>query len=159
MTWELTWARPLLLIHALAGFAALAISIHVLWFAWRGAGRNAAWRVRARRYARITWPMYVAALMTGILIYPAYGVTVRKAWLEANRPDMVGWFEIKEHWTTLGLLLAWGLWRYFCKAEIDDVLTPERTSWRGHVLVALLVTICALVGVVVGTWVVMVRSL
>jgi len=156
MTWELTWARPLLLIHAALGFGLLAICVHVLWFAWRGTGKNAAWR--ARRYAAIAWPMYIAAFVTGALIYPAYMVTVRKPWLEANRPAMVGWFEIKEHWAALGLVLAWGVWRYFRKSEKDDVLTPDRTFSRGVAFLALLATICVLINVVFGAWIVMVRS-
>jgi len=158
MTWELTLARPLLLVHALAGFAALAISLHVLWFVWKGVGRNAAWRVRARRYATIAWPVYLAALVSGILIYPAYMVTVRKAGLEADRPDMVGWFEIKEHWSALGLLLVWGMWRYLRRSDMDEILTPERSAWQGQAVIALAATICILLSVIVGIWIVMIRS-
>ncbi len=82
MTWELTWARPLLMIHAAIGFGVLAISAHVVWFAWKGDGRSAAWR--ARRYAGIAWPMYIAALISGALVYPSYMITVRKAWLKRH---------------------------------------------------------------------------
>ncbi len=156
MTWELTWARVLLLIHAALGFGVLAITLHVLWFAWKGAGRAAA--VRARRYAGIAWPMYLAALVSGALVYPAYMVTVRKPWLEANRPAMVGWFEIKEHWAALGLLLAWGMWRYFRKSETEDMLAQGNAAWRGYALIALLATICALINVIFGAWIVMIRS-
>ncbi len=154
MTWELTGARALLLLHAVLGFGAAAITIHVLWFAWKRPGKGAAHRVR--RYLRIAWPMYLAALVSGALVYPAYAVTVRKAWLEANRPAMVGLFEIKEHWAALGLLLAWGLWRAMRKPEAVDVLSP--TAWRGIGALALLVTICLLLNVIAGTWIVMIRS-
>ena len=156
MTWELSWARALLLIHAAIGFGVLAITAHVLWFAWKGAGRATA--VRARRYAGIAWPMYLAALISGALVYPAYMVTVRKPWLEANRPAMIGWFEIKEHWAALGLLLAWAMWRYFRKSETEEMLAQGNTLWRGYTLIALLATICALINVIFGTWIVMIRS-
>ncbi len=156
MTWELTLARPLLLIHAIIGFGALAISIHVLWFVWKRPGLGAAGRVR--HYLRIAWPMYLAALISGALIYPAYMVTVRKAWLEAHRPAVVGWFEIKEHWAALGLILAWGMWRWFRKGETDEALMHHPTFWRGMGLIALLATICILINVVLGAWVVMIRS-
>ncbi len=154
MTWELAWARGLLVLHAALGFGALAITVHVLWFAWKRPARGAAWRVR--RYLRIAWPMYLAALLSGAIVYPAYAVTVREAWLEAHRPALVGLFEIKEHWAALGLLLAWGLWRYVRTSERDEVLAP--VVWRGIGVVALLVTLCLLINVVSGTWIVMVRS-
>ena len=156
MSWELSWARPLLLIHAAIGFGTLAISVHVLWFARKSAGGGSAWR--ARRYVGIAWPMYLASFISGALIYPAYMVTVRKAWLEANRPAMVGWFEIKEHWAALGLILAWGMWRYYRKSERGDILTPNRTAQRGMAVIALLATICVLINALFGTWIVMIRS-
>ncbi len=159
MTWELYLARPLLLLHALTGFAALTISIHVLYFGWRGAASNrAGHRVKARRYALITWPTYVAAMITGALVYPAYKVVVREAWLDANRPELTGLFEIKEHWGALGLLLAWGLWRYFRRSAADELAAAHRTFWRGQTLLAILFVICAAANVLIGLWVVMVRS-
>ncbi len=159
MTWEWTIARPMLLLHAVTGFAALAISIHVLYFVWLG-GRNsgAARRARARWYAAITWPAYVAAMVTGALVYPAYKVGVREAWLDANRPELTGFFEIKEHWGAIGLLLAWGLWRYLCRSAPGEIASADRTFWRGQSILTLLLVICAAVNVVIGLWVVMVRS-
>jgi len=156
MTWELTGARALLLIHAAIGFGTLAISAHVLWFAWKPPGKGSAWR--ARRYAGIAWPMYLASLISGALVYPAYVVLVRKPWLEANRPAMVGCFEIKEHWAALGLILAWGVWRYYRRFEREEVLKPNRTMQRGVAVMVLLATVCVLINVLFGTWLVMIRS-
>lgn len=156
MTWELSWARALLLIHALVGFGTLAITVHVLWFSWKSVDRGAAWR--ARRYAGIAWPMYIASLVSGALVYPAYMVLVRKPWLEANHPALVGCFEIKEHWAAVGLVLAWGMWRYYRKSDQADILKPNRTAQLGVAVVALLATLCVLANVVFGSWIVMVRS-
>lgn len=161
MTWEWTLARPMLLLHALSGFAALAISVHVLYFAWRGGGDDNAGhraRARARRYAAIAWPLYVAAMVTGALVYPAYKVGVREAWLDANRPALTGLFEIKEHWAALGLLVAWGVRRYLCRSTGEQISDPDATFWRGQTVLTLIVVICALANVVIGAWVVMVKS-
>jgi len=159
MTWELYLARPLLLLHALTGFGALAISFHVLYFAWRGMGKGGAgFRIRARFYASITWFMYLGAMITGAVVYPAYSVEVRAPYLDVDRPDLTGWFEIKEHWGAVGLLLAWGMWRYLCRSSKDDVLLPESGFWRGHVLLLFLLILCIVINVVVGSWVVMVKS-
>jgi hypothetical protein len=160
MTWELSLARPLLLLHALAGCAALAVSVHVLHFAIRG-GResNGAFRAKARRYARVTGPVYLAAMATGIVIYPAYKVMVRVAWLDAHAPAMTGLFEIKEHWAALGLILTWAAWRYYCRPRVEDVIHPNRAFWSGHAILALLGAICTALNVIVGLWLVMVRSL
>lgn len=159
MTWEWTIARPMLLLHALVGCGALAISIHLLYFAWRGGiARRAAHRALARRYAAITWPMYVAALVTGALVYPAYNVGVRGEWLDANRPEMTGLFEIKEHWGAVGLLLAWAVWRYFRRSTADEIASPDLVFWRGQTLLVFLLALCAAANVIIGLWVTMVRS-
>jgi hypothetical protein len=160
MTWELSIARPFLLLHALVGCAALAVSVHVLHFAIRGGQEgNAAFRAKARRYARVTWPVYLATMLTGILIYPAYKVTVRDAWLDAHAPAMTGLFEIKEHWAALGMILTWAAWRYYCRPPVDEVIHPNRAFWKGHGILALLGALCTAFSVIVGLWLVMVRSL
>lgn len=159
MNFERMIARPMLMLHAISGCAALAISIHVLYFIWRGGmKRGAARRARARRYAAIAWPVYLAALLTGAFAYPAYMVDVRWAYLEESRPFMVGLFEIKEHWGAIGLLLAWGVWRYLCRSTPEEIASADQTFWRGHALLTSLLVICAAVNVIVGFWVVMVRS-
>jgi hypothetical protein len=159
MSWEWAIARPMLLLHALTGFGALAITIHVLYFAWRGGHpRRAAHRSRARRYVTIAWPMYVAAMITGALVYPAYNVAVRGEYLDANRPEMTGLFEIKEHWGAVGLLLAWGMWRYFRRSAPEELASPDPVFWRGHTLLVLLLVICSAANVIIGAWVTMVRS-
>jgi len=159
MTWEFTLFRPLMLIHALTGCGALFISAHVLYFLWTGRDeKRASHRARARRYAAIAWPTYLAALLTGVLTYPAYCVNVRYAWMQTHRPDLVGWFEIKEHWGAIGLLLAWAMWRYLCRSSAEEVAHPNRGYWRGQTLVTLLMVVCITVNVVAGIWIVMVRS-
>ena len=159
MTWEWTIARPMLCLHALAGFASLAILVHVAYFALRGGGeRGAGRRARAQKYAAIAWPVYVAAMVTGALVYPAYMVGVRAPWLEANRPALVGFFEIKEHWGAIGLLLAWAMWWYICRGGTAVVAAADRSFWRGQAILILLATVCAAYNVIVGLWIVMVRS-
>ncbi|UCD29756.1 MAG: hypothetical protein JSV03_04540 [Planctomycetota bacterium] len=159
MTWELYLARPLLILHALTGFAALGISLHVLYFAWRGGGfGRTGFRARARRYANITWPIYLATIITGALVYPAYMVDVRGRWLDANRPELTGLFEIKEHWAAIGLILSWAMWRYLCRSGVDEIASAEPHFWRGHALLTFLMVICIAVNVVIGCWVVMVKS-
>ena len=152
-------ARPMLLLHAVAGFAVLAISIHVLYFAFKGGRqRGTGHRAKTIRYMGITWPLYLAALITGAIAYPAYKIDVREAYLDAHQPLLTGLFEVKEHWGAIGLLLAWALWRYYRRSARADIANTDLTFWRGQTLLVLLMVLCILANALVGVWITMVQS-
>jgi hypothetical protein len=159
MDFEFAIARPMLLAHCLIGMAAVAVSMHAAYFAIRGStSRHAGFRVKARRYAGICWPLYVLTMVTGALVYPAYKVGVRAEWMDVNRPDLTGWFEIKEHWAAIGTALAWAMWHYFRRSALDRIIKPDRNFWAGQSAMLVLTVICGLANIIIGCWIVMVRS-
>ncbi|MCW1383706.1 hypothetical protein OLX02_12825 [Novosphingobium sp. KCTC 2891] len=67
------------------------------------AGRYAA--VASRGFANAVIALYVATLVLGGLVYPAYRLDVRPAFEEMELGWAVGLFELKEHWGGIGLAL------------------------------------------------------
>jgi len=120
-------ARILLVLHAILGAATVASSTHlVVWL--RGYLRGKPQRRRAvRRFAWISLVLFGLTFLVGNLGYPTYKVKVRTAYLE-NPPaveaampgaepaeveahydrtaNIARWFDVKEHWVSLGLMLT-----------------------------------------------------
>jgi hypothetical protein len=158
VTWELSLAKPLLLLHALAGFSTLAISVHLLVFAlWGNRADEARIRRSAARTASILWTLFLAALITGALIYPAYRVMARP-WLDGNAPFLHRLFEVKEHWASMGLFLAWACWWHFRRFSRNGEAPRDRAAWRAHTAMAALLFLVAAANVLIGLWIVMERS-
>ena len=120
-------ARILLILHAVLGAATVAASTHlVVWL--RGYLRGKPQRRRAvRRFAWISLVLFSLTFLVGNLGYPIYKVRVRTGYLEnppavaasmpeadqaelAERYDQTSriarWFDVKEHWASLGLMLT-----------------------------------------------------
>ncbi|HUS63588.1 MAG TPA: hypothetical protein VMZ28_03555 [Kofleriaceae bacterium] len=120
-------ARWLLILHALVGGATVAAATHlVVWM--RGWLRGRAPRRRAvQRFAWISLALFATTFLLGNVAYPIYKVRVRAEYLddpaavEANlrepTPERVAaaadrtakvarWFDVKEHWVAMGLVLA-----------------------------------------------------
>jgi hypothetical protein len=72
-------------------------------------------RVSPGRFASPIALCYAALFVLGTLIYPAYRVHARAAFLDANAPWAVALFELKEHFAAVGL----------------GVLPVYVSSWRG----------------------------
>ena len=120
-------ARLLLVLHAILGAATVAASTHlVVWL--RGYLKGKPQRKRAvRRFAWISLTLFALTFVAGNLGYPTYKVRVRTGYLEnppavaaampgkqaaeiEERYDrtsrMARWFDVKEHWVSLGLVLT-----------------------------------------------------
>jgi len=120
-------ARLLLVLHAILGAATVAASTHlVVWL--RGYLKGKPQRKRAvRRFAWISLTLFALTFVAGNLSYPTYKVRVRTGYLEnppavaAAMPGkqpaeieahydrtsrMARWFDVKEHWVSLGLMLT-----------------------------------------------------
>ncbi|GAB5521763.1 MAG: hypothetical protein RhofKO_40140 [Rhodothermales bacterium] len=66
------------------------------------------WRGRYRitlekRYVPIAFWAYVAVVVFGMIVYPAFRVEVRAAYFDPSLPWATGLFEIKEHVVGVGL--------------------------------------------------------
>ncbi len=155
MTWEFSWFRPLLIVHAIAGFAAVAVSLHLFIVARCGLRRSSPRRRRlAATYSRWLLIFVSLCLISGALIYPAFRVGVRAAWMDSQKPVLTGLFEIKEHWGTLCAAYAVALALFFRRRALSPLDGPDR-SWRWATALTLVVTCGLLYDLVVGLYLVM----
>ena len=97
--------RALLIAHAVFAFCALFASthhaVHAL-LAARGRQQIAA----LRRFGWIAPLCLAAQTATGLLLYPAYRVDVRGAFLDRVAPHVSQWFDFKEHLGALAIPLV-----------------------------------------------------
>jgi MFS family permease len=125
------WARPLLLVHAVAAAVLVASATHhIVWL--RGYFRREFSRYKGeRRFALITAIAFVTTFLVGNLLYPTYKVRVRAEFFDnpaavaeearlrqtqAITPAMTRQapvlspiarlFDIKEHWVALGCVAS-----------------------------------------------------
>lgn len=101
--------KTLLFLHWAGAVCALAVSIHLLVrlrTCWERGGAGAG---RVKTHAVLLALLYATTLLLGALLYPAFRVDVRHAFLDAEHPRATGWFEIKEHAAALGLMPALAL--------------------------------------------------
>ncbi len=89
-------AKPLVLVHALAGFIAAATAIHLAVYATNALMRGS-FGSRGRTYAVVMAAAFAACVATGLLAYPNFRVNVRGLFLDRFAPAMTAVFEIKEH--------------------------------------------------------------
>ena len=160
-------ARFLLVLHAILGAATVATSTHlVVWL--RGYLRGKPQRRRAvRRFAWISLVLFALTYLVGNLGYPIYKVKVRTGYLE-NPPaveaampgaepaeveahfdrtvNIARWFDVKEHWVSLGLMLTLAcvviLRRWEPSGEAADIAplvvgmaaTAAATAWLAAII-------------------------
>jgi hypothetical protein len=53
---------------------------------------------------------YLVTFALGLVNYPTFRVDVRAAHLDANVPLATGFFEVKEHWIAIGLVILACYW-------------------------------------------------
>jgi hypothetical protein len=99
-----SFARPLLLAHAVVGFAALGAATHLAAYALLAARRGRG-LVQLRRFSLLS-PLALAAQgLLGLALYPTYRVRVRLEHLERTAPAVVQLFDFKEHLAGLAFAL------------------------------------------------------
>jgi cytochrome bd-type quinol oxidase subunit 2 len=99
--------RPLLLAHAVLGFAALFAATHHAAYAVLAASG----RPRTRALQRFMWiapATMVAQAVVGLAIYPGYRLRVRAMDLDRYAPEIVRLFDFKEHLAALAIALVIG---------------------------------------------------
>ncbi|MBS2032000.1 MAG: hypothetical protein JST54_29145 [Deltaproteobacteria bacterium] len=144
-----SWARPLLVLHAVAALALAGASTHlaiVSWRLWRGAhhlGRL------ARVYAQVIGGCFAAAFLFGLLMYPHYRYAVRGLYLDRYEPWASNLFDIKENLAALGLPLAVGL--FSVGRKLDPSRDQPLLGWLAFLSIAIwtLIVASAVMGLVV----------
>ena len=167
---SLSAARWLLVLHTGLGVAAVAAGTHlVIWL--RRYLRGTRSRRAVVKFAAIFVALQVAAFVAGNVMYPTYKVEVRAAYLEnpralaADHPasateelvrsaaQAARWFDVKEHWVALGLVVAAAL------VLMLTVWDPKRDGPAlGRITFGLALVACvtlwlaAVIGVVTTSW-------
>lgn len=120
-------ARWLLILHAVVGCATVAAATHLVVWMRGWLGGRAPRRRAVQRFAWISLALFAATFVLGNVAYPIYKVRVRAEYLddpaavEASMREptparvaaaveetatIARWFDVKEHWVALGLMLA-----------------------------------------------------
>jgi hypothetical protein len=101
----------LLVLHGIAAVLLIGAITHQAVALWLPAQRPARgwWRalgaVHPERYVRAVIVLYLVTMALGMLLYPAFRIDVRAAFLDAHQPWATGLFEVKEHAAAVGLAL------------------------------------------------------
>lgn len=97
-------ARPLLILHAIVGFAAVASATHLAVHACLSLRNRGASGLR--RFAVIAPACAVPQFALGLLLYPAYRMRVRLPDFDRNAPLVAQLFDFKEHLAAIGVVLV-----------------------------------------------------
>lgn len=101
-----------------------------------------------KRHLKISFVAYAIIYLTGALIYPAFKVYVRGAYLDVEMPWATGLFEVKEHWGAIGLAL------YAVCYYMRNAFDPEQERAKLFLYVPLCVFINIIVWykIIAGIW-------
>ena len=143
------WAKPLLVLHALAAFALLGACTHQALVAI--ALLRGRWHLArlARIYAQVIGALFVLAFAAGLLIYPRYRYVVRGLFLDRYEPWASNLFDMKENLVALGLPFALGL--FFLGRKFDGTNDRVLVPWLAFSAISLwaLVTFGVVSGLVI----------
>jgi hypothetical protein len=153
--------RFLLVVHAIVGGLAVATTTHLVVWSYPSLSRRPTRTRGIRTFALWAMVSYIAQLVLGNVLYPAYKVRVRMGYLEERSAagQNLGWvsrvFDWKEHWVAIGLPLL----------VVAFVLSGRRApstaplEWpRAVFFCALGAAVCAWTAAIIGLLVTSVRS-
>lgn len=106
----------LLVLHGISAMLLIGAVTHqalALW--WTPRNRAAGWwhalrAVHPERYSSAVMALFVFTFALGAIVYPAFRVGVRAAFLDKQAAWGTGLFEIKEHAAAIGLALLPSYW-------------------------------------------------
>ena len=162
----------LLVVHALLGVATVGASTHLVLWLRRYAGGKAIRKRQVVRFAWISMVLFAATFTAGSLAYPIYKVQVRGGYLDnpsaiaeqyaeparaaevaVDAGKVARWFDVKEHWAALGLMLTLAcllILRRWDPSEGRAAITPVVLSFAG--LACATAWLAAIVGLVTSSY-------
>ena len=102
--------KVLLVLHAAAAIVLIGSTTHNGILAVRQLLGRPVRRSLQQLYVHVLGIAYLTTFTIGLLNYPAFRMDVRAAWLDANAPLATGFFEVKEHWLAMGLVILACYW-------------------------------------------------
>jgi hypothetical protein len=144
-------SKWLLLVH-LAGAAVLAgamtHNLTVIVRYWRGKFSR---QKLEKLYVKVSFWAYVIVFSVGALVYPTFRVRVRHEYFDKSIPWATGLFEVREHWSAIGLALF--IAYYALRMRLDPEKEREKLFLYTALfcIVYLIVWYCAIAGYYVTT--------
>ena len=103
-------AKVLIVAHAAAAIVLIGSSTHnAVLSLLHLTGRSRRPRLQ-QLYATVMGWAYLSTFALGLLSYPTFRVEVRAAYLDEHVPLATSFFELKEHWLGIGLLMLACYW-------------------------------------------------
>lgn len=123
--------KVLLLLHAAAAIVLIGAATHNGILAVKQLLGRPVRRQLQQLYAHVLACAYLITFSVGLLNYPTFRLDVRKAYLDENVPLATGFFEVKEHWLALGLVI---LACYWPMSRTMHAGKGRSDAWLHHVL-------------------------
>jgi hypothetical protein len=148
-------AKVLLCLHAAAAVVLIGSATHNAILSVRQLMGTPVRVALQRLYVRVLGWAYLCTFALGLINYPTFRLDVREAYLDTNVPLATGFFEVKEHWIAIGLVILACYW-----PMSRSMHASRRTSdaWLYHVLGILMACIVWL-AMLTGLFVTAIRPL
>ena len=124
-------AVALLILHGLLAVALLGAITHqtiAVWLPVRGSAESFVGRMRsvsASSYVMAIVMLYLVTAIVGGIIYPTYRINVSPILVQLEQHKANGAFELKEHFTVIGLGMLPAYW-YFWRQPLAGEHAPTR---------------------------------
>lgn len=102
--------KVLLVLHAAAAIVLIGSATHNGILAARQLLGRKVRRNLQQLYVHVLAIAYLVTFAIGLVNYPAFRMDVRAAYLDAAVPLATGFFEVKEHWLAVGLVILACYW-------------------------------------------------
>jgi hypothetical protein len=143
-----TFYTFLLIVHLLGTFVLAGSIMHNLFVVLDYVKGKFARRKRELYYLKYTLWSYVIVYVIGAVIYPAFGVYIRRPFFDTPMPWATGLFEVKEHWAAVGLALMFVY--YFLRKSFDP--QDERHKLFFYIPLCLILNVITWYVIIVGCY-------
>ena len=123
--------KVLMVLHAAAAIVLIGSATHNGILAVRRLVGRPIRRDLQRLYVQILGCAYLTTFALGLVMYPAFRLGVRATLLDEHIPLATGFFEVKEHWLAIGLVI---LGCYWPMSRDIDVARDSHDAWLYHTL-------------------------
>jgi hypothetical protein len=145
--------KVLLLLHAAAAIVLIGGATHNGILAVKQLLGRPVRRQLQQLYAHVVGCAYLITFSIGLLNYPTFRLDVRKAYLDEHVPLATGFFEVKEHWLALGLVI---LACYWPMSRTMHGGKRGSDAWLHHVL-GIVLTVIVWLAMLTGLFVTAIR--
>jgi uncharacterized membrane protein len=139
--------------HGFLGMVGLAVLVYAIWLQLSMHHTKEFGASKLERLMTITGAiLIITTLILGSMVYPAFRVEVRAAYMDEEMPWATGLFEIKEFLASVALFVYIGL--MFMAAFTDYSKEGERPKFRTYTALSILGLILVVLKLILGLYLV-----